>query len=215
MEAADALELNDIDVALYVSAPQGPAVQRLLRSPRVSLLSLRHAEAYIRHFPFLTRLELPEDAVDLKTNLPPADKVLIAATASLVAVPDLHPVIIDLLLGAAREIHGGGSLIRRPGELPSSLSSEYPLSPDAERFHKSGPSTLQRYLPFWAVVWIQRLIFFGLPILAVGIPLLRFAPISYRWLMRRRIYRWYGELAFLERAARLGEGDRDAQLQTS
>jgi hypothetical protein len=63
------------------------------------------------------------------------------------------------------------------------------------------------------VVWIQRLVFLGLPILAVGIPLLRFLPSLYRWGMRRRIYRWYGELAFIERAVAQGRGDRAEQLR--
>jgi hypothetical protein len=36
-------------------------------------------------------------------------------------------------------------------------------------------------------------------------------PAIYRWSMRRRIYRWYGELAFIERAATRGQGDRQMQ----
>jgi hypothetical protein len=120
-------------------------------------------------------------------------------------------VLVDLLLDAAREAHGGGSIVRRPGEFPSAGSGEYPLSDDAERFYKSGPSALRRYLPYWTVVWIQRLIFLGLPILAVGIPLARLLPGAYRWSMRRRIYRWYGELSFIEQAVRRSQGDRAAQ----
>ena len=108
---------------------------------------------------------------------------------------------------------GSGPWSAPASATPSAAAPEYPLSPDAERFYKSGPSVLQRYLPFWAVVWIQRLIFLGLPILAVGIPLLRYMPALYRWGMRRRIYRWYGELAFIERAVQQGQGDHAAQLR--
>jgi hypothetical protein len=35
----------------------------------------------------------------------------------------------------------------------------------------------------------------------VGLPLTRLLPIVYRWGVRRRIYRWYGELSFIERRA--------------
>ena len=108
-----------------------------------------------------------------------------------------------LLLDAAREVHGGSGLLRHAGEFPAAESSEYRMSADAERYHKSGPSALRRYLPYWAVVWIQRLLYFGLPLLVVGLPLTRVLPIVYRWGVRRRIYRWYGELSFLERAAAL------------
>ena len=208
LDAARALQEGEVDAAIIVSAPDAPAVQRLLRAPGIDLLSLRRAEAFTRQYPYFTRLELPEGAVDLAHNVPPADTTFVAATASLLVASDIHPVIADLMLEAAHEVHGRGTLVSRPGQFPSAQAPEYPLSPDAERFFKSGPSGLARYLPFWAVVWIQRLLFLGLPILAIGIPLLRFMPVIYRWSMRRRIYRWYGELAFIERAAAQGLGDR-------
>jgi len=213
VKAAEALERGEVDVAMLVSAPDGAAVQRLLRQPNVSLWSMRHADAYVSQFPVLTRVEIPEGAVDLKYNLPSQATTLVSLKASLVATSDIHPVLVDLLLDAAREVHGGGGLIRRPGEFPSAEAAEYPMSPDAERFYKSGPSALRRYLPYWTAVWIQRFIFFGLPLLAVGIPLARMLPGMYRWSIRRRIYRWYGELSYIERAAAQGRGDRQAQLR--
>lgn len=213
LAAAKALQAGQVDAAIFISAPDAEAVQLLLGDPAIGLLGFGRAEAFARRFPFLTRLDLPEGAFDLARNLPPADTALVAATASLVASDSIHPVIVDLMLAAAREVHGRGSVISRAGNFPSAEAPEYPLSPDAERFYKSGPSVLQRYLPFWAVVWIQRLVFLGLPIVAIGIPLLRYMPLLYRWGMRRRIYRWYGELAFIEREARRGQGDREAQLR--
>jgi hypothetical protein len=87
------------------------------------------------------------------------------------------------------------------------------MSPDADRYYKTGPSVLRRFLPYWAAVWIQRLVFFGLPLLVVGIPLMRAAPGIYRWTVRRRIFRWYGELSYLERAAAQGPGEREALLK--
>jgi len=213
LAAARALLAGEVDAAMFVSAPDAPAVQQLLRAPGITLFSFRRAEAFTRHFPYFTRIELPEGAVDLGRVLPPVDTTLVASTASLVVASDIHPVIVDLMLDAARQVHGRGSLVARPGQFPSAAAPEYPLSADAERFYKSGPSGLTRYLPFWAVVWIQRLLFLGLPILAVGIPLLRFMPALYSWSIRRRIYRWYGELAFIERAAATGQGDRRLQQQ--
>jgi TRAP-type uncharacterized transport system substrate-binding protein len=213
VQAAEALERGDIDVAMLVSAAGAPAVQRLLRADGVSLLSILRADAYVRQFPALTRLELPEGAVDLRRNIPPRPVTLLAVKASLVARSDIHPVLVDLLLDATREVHGGGGLLHRPGEFPSADAAEYPIAVDADRYYKTGPSSLRTYLPYWAVAWIQRLIFFGLPVLIVAIPLVRVLPNLYSWAVRRRIYRWYGELAFIERAAADGRGSRDAQLR--
>jgi hypothetical protein len=213
LAAAQALERGEVDVTVLVAAPEAPAVQRLLRADGVSLWSWRRAEAYARQIPVLTRVQVPEGAVDLRRNLPPQDVNLLSLKASLVAAADVHPVLVDLLLDAAREVHGGSGLLRRAGEFPAPESSEYRMSADAERFHKSGPSVLRRYLPYPAVVWIQRLIYFGLPLLVVGLPLTRVLPIVYRWGVRRRIYRWYGELSFIERAASAQPRLRPQHLQ--
>jgi TRAP-type uncharacterized transport system substrate-binding protein len=213
LKAAEALEQGTVDVAALISAPDGAAVQRLLRANDIVLVSMRRADALVRQFPMLTRVDIPEGAVDLARNLPARDTALVSLKASLVAAQDIHPVLVDLLLDAAREVHGGAGLIRRSGDFPSAEASEFPMSPDAERYYKSGPSALRHYLPYWAVVWIQRLIFFGLPVLAIGIPLARAMPIVYRWSIRRRIYRWYGELSFIERAVAQGQGQRDEQLR--
>src|SRR5262249_39121946 len=127
----------------------------------------------------------------------------ITATANLLATDDLHPVIVDLLLEAAQEVHGGSSLLNRPGEFPALRDLEFPASTDAERIYRGQYSLfLRRYVPFWLAAWVQRFAFFAIPVLAIGIPLLRYLPAAYQWRVRRRIYRWYGELKFLELALR-------------
>ncbi len=68
----------------------------------------------------------------------------------------------------------------------------------AQRFYDSGPPLLQRYLPFWLAVLIDRLFVMLLPLVAVVIPLSKVLPAIYNWRMRSRVYRWYGELKFLE-----------------
>ncbi len=213
LSAAQALEQGAADVAILVSAADGAAVKRLLRADRIALWSAPRADAFVRQLPILTKIEIPEGAFDLVRDIPPTTTTVLSLRASLVATPGIHPVLVDLLLDAAREVHSSGNLVRRPGEFPAAEAAEYPMSADAERYYKSGPSTLRDYLPYWAVVWIQRLVFFGLPLLVVGIPLLRVLPAVYRWAVRRRVYRWYGELAFIDRAAAQGRGRREAQLR--
>ena len=60
-------------------------------------------------------------------------------------------------------------------------------------------SLLHRYLPYVVAAYVERLIVLLLPIVFVIIPLLNFLPRLFRWRNRSRIYRWYGELALLER----------------
>ncbi|HEX5091975.1 MAG TPA: TAXI family TRAP transporter solute-binding subunit, partial [Burkholderiales bacterium] len=212
LEAAQALEGGEVDAAFYVSSADAAAVQRLLRAPGVNLLPAQRAEAVTRRLTFLHKLTLPEGAVDLARDIPRRDVPMLAVTASLVASEDLHPVIVDLLLEAARSVHGGPGLFHGIGEFPAPRDLEFPLSPDAERFYRGNPPLLRRYLPFWAVVWINRFIVVGIPLLLLALPFLRFLPSVYQWRMRRRIYRWYGELRFIESDVRLGTVD-PAQLR--
>jgi hypothetical protein len=72
------------------------------------------------------------------------------------------------------------------------------MSLDAERFLKSGPPFLQRHLPFWLAVLIDRMVVMLVPVLAVLIPLVRLTPTVYAWRIKRRIFRWYGQLKVLE-----------------
>jgi hypothetical protein len=73
-----------------------------------------------------------------------------------------------------------------------------PLSSEAERFFKAGPPFLQRYLPFWLAVLVDRLFVLLLPVIALLIPLMRVAPALYSWRVRSKVFRCYGELKFLE-----------------
>jgi TRAP-type uncharacterized transport system substrate-binding protein len=112
LAAAEALVDGRIDAAFYVSAIDGPAVQRLMRAPGIRMMDARRADAYIRRLPYLHKLDLPEGVVDLKAGIPPQRLTLIAVTGNLIAREDLHPVAVELLLEAAREVHaavlGGG-----------------------------------------------------------------------------------------------------------
>lgn len=213
LAAADALQRGEVDAAILLATSDDDAVERLMRAPGVSLLNIRRADAYVKRIPTLVKVEVPEGAADMERDMPPQATTLLAVRSNLVTREGIHPVLVDLLLDAAREVHGGSGLIRNAGDFPSRIVSDFPVSPEAERYFKAGPSVLQSYLPYWAVVWVHRLVFFGLPVFIVLIPLLRLSPAVYRWSVRRKIYRWYGELSFIQRALESGSGERAVHLR--
>jgi TRAP-type uncharacterized transport system substrate-binding protein len=213
LAAAKALEAGELDAVFYVAAPDAPAVQRLLAAPGVQLLNIRRAETLVRRLPFFHKLTLPEGAADLVRNFPPTEITMVALTANLVAVHDIHPVIVDLMLEAAGKVHRGGGLFQRVGEFPAPRDLDLPISSDAERFYKGGPSVLRRYLPFWMVVWVNRFLVIGIPLLIIAVPIFRNVPALYRWRMRRNVYRWYGELRLIENAVRRGQGDAETHAK--
>jgi hypothetical protein len=122
----------------------------------------------------------------------------LAPAANLVVRSDLHPALQSLLLQAASEVHGKVGFFQNRGEFPAYKDPLLPLSPEASRYYKSGAPFLQRYLPFWLAVLIDRLVVLLVPIVALLIPLIKVAPAIYSWRIRSKVFRCYGELKFLE-----------------
>ena len=198
---AQALARKRIDAAFVVGPTQSATVWTLLHTPGVKLMNLVHAEAYTRQFPYLSKLVLPRGSVDVAADLPPMDVELLAPMATLVVREDTHPALIDLLMQALSEAHGGTGTFQRAGEFPHpgvTSSADFPLSPEAQRFYKSGKPWLQRFLPFWAATLVDRLVVLLIPLFAVLIPVMKIAPGLYNWRIKSRIYKRYGELKFLE-----------------
>ncbi len=202
LKAAEELQQGRIDAAFIIAAENAPVVQVLLRSPGVKVMSFAQADAYHRRFPFLSKLTLPQGVADLVRDYPPQDITLLAPTANLVVRDDLHPALQSLLLQAASEVHGRAGFFQRAGEFPAYKDRLVPLSPEATRYFKSGPPFLQRYLPFWLAVLVDRLIVMLIPIFALMIPLLKVAPAIYTWRVRSKVFRCYGELKYLEEDVR-------------
>ena len=201
-DAARALTEQRIDAVFLMGDSATPALMRqLLRTPGIRFFDFVQAEAYTRRFRYLTRLELPMGALDLGKNSPAQKIYLIAPTVELVARDNLHPAISDLLIEAAREVHGGANLLQRSGEFPAPLEHEFRISDDAVRYYKSGKSFVYRLLPFWLASLTDRAIVILVPIVVLLLPGLRVVPWLYQWRVKARIYRWYGVLIGLERDA--------------
>jgi TRAP-type uncharacterized transport system substrate-binding protein len=199
LAAVGALAKGEVDAVFLVGPAQSGAVWTAFFTPGVRLMSFAHAEAYARRFPYLARLVLPRGGIDLQRDIPSADVELVAPMATIVAREGTHPALIDLLIGAAAKAHGGPGLFQRPGEFPNAHSVDFPLSREADRYYRSGTRFLHRYLPFWLATLIERTLVLLVPLIAVVLPIMKFAPALYGWRVRSRIFRWYGQLTFLER----------------
>jgi len=181
-----------------VAAPDAPTVRELARAKDIKLASLVQAEAFTRRFPFLSVMQLPRGAIDLANDLPARDVTLLATTANLVVKKDFHPALRLLLLQAAAEVHGGAGVLQKAGEFPAPRESELPVAHEALGYFKNGPPFLQRYLPFWLATVIERLAVLLLPFLAVVLPMFKILPFLIQWRNKSRVFKWYGELKFLE-----------------
>jgi hypothetical protein len=199
-DAATALTGGHADAAFIMGDSATPAVMRgLMTKSGIRMLSFSQADGYLRRFSFLSKLTLPRGAIDLGQNIPAEDVQLVGPTVELIAREDLHPALSDLLISAAREVHGGPGMFRNAGEYPAPLKKEFPISDDAERYYKSGSRFLYTHLPFWLASLTDRLLVVLIPLVVVIIPAMRLVPVIYRWRVRSRVYRWYGVLIAIER----------------
>jgi hypothetical protein len=212
-EAAEALIGKKIDAAFLMGDSATPAMMRkLLWTPGIRMVNFSQADAYSRRYPYLNRIIIPMGAFDFGRNVPPQDIQLIAPTVELVARESLHPALSDLLIEAAREVHGKASLMQRAGEFPSPDEHEFRISDDAKRYYSSGKGFFYRYLPFWLASLMDRLLVVVVPVFVLLIPGLKLAPAFYSWRIRSRIYRWYGILIALERSL-LAEPEPEARQE--
>ena len=146
-------------------------------------MNFTEADALTRIFPYLVRVVLPRGAVDLARKLPISDTALVATTNVLMARKEVHPAIVDLLAVAISQAHGMPGLFHKVGEFPTETDPEYPISQGARDFYKSGPSFLNRYLPFWMTSYAQRVVAVLVAVTAIVVPVFNYAPKLFLWLI--------------------------------
>jgi TRAP transporter TAXI family solute receptor len=199
-DAAKALLDGKVDgVFLMGDSASSQTMRTLLHAPGVQMFDFTQADAYTRRFRYLNKLQLPRGSIDFGQDVPAHDINLIGPTVELVARGNLHPALSDLLLEAAREVHGSATLLQRQGEFPSPLEHDLKINPEALRYYKSGKTFLYRSLPFWLASLVNRVLVAFVPLVLVLIPGLKLIPAAYKWRMQLRIYRWYRSLLKVER----------------
>jgi TRAP transporter TAXI family solute receptor len=198
-DAVQALRRGAVDTVFLVAGPSSPAVREMLRTPGIELLGFPRADAYTKHFPFLTKLVLPAGGLSLRENLPARESFLLAPAATLVVRTEFHPALVDLILVVTAGIHGRRGLFEAPQQFPSADYLEFPLMHEAERYHKSGPPLLARYLPFWAATLVDRVKVLVLPLLVL-VPIARLVPHAYRWRIRSKIINRYRDVVEADQA---------------
>ena len=202
-DASKALLDGAVDAVFMEGDSAPPRVMRqLLLTSSIQLLDFIQADGYTRRISYLNKLELPKGSLDFGKNIPIHDIHLIGPTVELLARPDLHPALADLLIEAAQEVHGGAGLLKRKGEFPAPLEHDFPINAEASRYYKSGKSFLYRYLPFWLASLVNRVLVAFVPMVVLLIPGLRLIPFVFRLRIKLHLYRWYRALMALERDLR-------------
>jgi len=202
-EAAKGLADGSVD-AVFLMGESAPTqtLRALIRAPEVHAYHFIQADAYVRRYEYLNKIELPEGSFDFGKNLPAHDLVLVGPTVELVVRKGLNSALSDLLLSVAQEVHGKASLLHKQGEFPAPLEHEFKISDDALQFYKSGKSFWYRRIDsFWLANLLNRMLVAFVPVMLLLIPAGRFLPSAYKWTIQLRFYRCYRRLLRLEQDA--------------
>lgn len=208
------------DVAFVSLPPDAKKIQELLRTPNIFLMDFSaEAEAYSARFPFLSSVVMPRGSVEFEPDIPTVNITLLATSPALVVRKDLHPALVSLLTHVSAvnpkpgfDRSGEPILFFRAGQFPNANDPEYEVDPDARAYFKTGelplvlrsvgPFNANVGVPFWVTAFsflhATKIILLAIPILSVTIPAMRFLPMLYTWMIRRRLLQWYDRLKELE-----------------
>jgi len=196
-DVLDALRRGDCDAGFFVLAPDAPKVAELLAEPEIAVVGLAQARGLAQRTTYLTPVVLTRGVIDPARDLPAADLPTVAPTAYLAVRADTHRAVVQLLVRAAVEDQHP-RLVGESGTFPTLDRADLPVAAEARYFFERGPNVLHRTLPFWIASTVDRLAILLIPMLTVLIPLVRVAPPTLRWRIRRRIYRWYRQLRVID-----------------
>lgn len=189
---------GEVDAGFIVAAADAPVIASLAADPGLAVYTYSRAEAYARRLPYLSAVPIARAVLDLSRDLPEVDGEILAARATLVGEPGLHPDIARLLVTVIPEVLNY-PLIGDPQAFPSLTMTRFPTNDDARRYLEDGPTPLERVLPFWIASPLARYYVIILPLLVLLFPLWQIVKAMYGWYMKSRIFNWYPQLHAIER----------------
>lgn len=195
---------GEIDAAFATGTTASPWIRELLASDGISAFSLERAAAYEARFPGSASITIPRGVVDLGNDLPSRDLILLSSTTNLVALDDLYPALVPLLLDAVAQTRDRQRFTTDPERFPNGENTSLPIALAAKRFYDHGETGLGRFLPYNVTRWINHLGFVVLPLLTVVFILLKIVPMGLKIWGGIRLMGMIKELEAVEKAHAAG-----------
>ena len=203
LSAADlraAVEAGNIDALFAAGKPDSPLIGGLLRWPDFRAVSLRRIDSLVYRYPGIMQLRLPEGSQDMALDIPDSELDLIGLSVQLVVPASLPGALSDLLLLAAREVHGERGPFARHGEFPNANLVSLPLSRAAVRFYERGPSPLWSVLPFRLATLVDRFIWVAVSVASAALALFGLLPKLLSFPYKRKSLALYQRLETIEKS---------------
>ena len=197
-EAIAAITEGQVDAVVHVATGDSQTANTLARMDQVRILGVERAGALGARSSHLRAVIMPQGSIELRSNLPPADLPAVVTQTHLLVRPGLHPAAQRALLDVAGELHVMSGFLEGQGLYPTTIGSDYPVSPTALRHGQGQRPWMETLLPYGTAQWVQLVLFAVLPIGLLGTLLLWRAPRYIEWRVDAALQHFYGELKFLE-----------------
>ncbi|MCB2018101.1 MAG: hypothetical protein KDF54_11430, partial [Hydrogenophaga sp.] len=146
-------------------------------------------------------------------NIPATDLPTMVTQTHLMVRAKLHPALQRALLDVAGELHVMSGFLESQGIYPTTVGSNFPISPVAREATRGGRPWMETILPYRTAQWAELVLFALLPVLLLGTLLLLRAPRYIDWRVEAAILHIYGELKFLEEDLSRTGNDEPGQLR--
>lgn len=198
-DSIEALRAGEIDAMFLLAGIESGNARELLFDERITIHDFSFAEGLTRHLDFVESVVLPKGAIQLHPPRPDRDVRMIATTTTLLIDKDLHPAIQHLLLRTVAQMNQREpAFFARENGFPAYTDPSIPLSDVAERYYSGSELPLARFLPFWLASLIDAIWFYVFAVIAIGYPLLLFAPRYRRMLFRLVAAKKYNQIRDIE-----------------
>src|SRR5690606_21742084 len=167
-EAVAALASREVDAVVHVATGDSQTANALVRMDNVRILGIERAGALAAREPNLRAVIMPQGSIELRSNLPASDLPTMVTLTHLLVRPGLHPAAQRALLDVAGELHVMAGFLERQGVYPTTLGSDFAVSPTAQRHAQGQRPWMETLLPFRAAQWTQLWLCAVLPIMLLG-----------------------------------------------
>ena len=208
-QSLEKLKSGDLDAMFISVSNRAQIMQKVFADPSLKIMSFSKAYGYPPRIKGLNVLTVKRATLDVLNDSPSQDILLLTSTAELVSRKDLHPAITALMIDLSLDMLSKPDILSKEKDFPSPNNLSFDSNDDAQKTMRDGPGFLNRYLPFWVAVWVDRLIRVAIPLLAILIPLFNFLPSILEYRIKFKFASIYKDLRMLEN--QITEGDFDEQ----
>ncbi len=189
---------GQVDAVILMGSVRNDVARSMIRGAGVQLIGFDQVGQLLAQEKTLRPFVLPQGVIEFRGDVPSRDLTMVAVDLHLFSRSTMHPALQRAIFTAAMRIHEIPSFLQRPGEFPSVIGLDFPVSHVTLAAARGQRSWLEELLPYWWAQMAQWILYAVLPILLLTAAILAWIPNWFEWRVQALLQNFYGELKFIE-----------------